>query len=166
MSYRGGGIPAPGRAKLDNAPASPEWRQECRRHGNSLRVPGRLVGFLGKVAHELEERRALAVEQAGVAKEALVALEVDEVGLDAVDRMLLSAIVEKFSGGPVGLETLAAAVSEDTETIEDVYEPYLLQEGFLQRTPRGRIATERAYKHLGFAAPQRATLWDETTSAG
>jgi Holliday junction DNA helicase RuvB len=75
--------------------------------------------------------------------------------------MLLSAIVEKFSGGPVGLETLAAAVSEDTETIEDVYEPYLLQEGYLQRTPRGRIATERAYKHLGFTAPQRATLWDD-----
>jgi Holliday junction DNA helicase RuvB len=100
-----------------------------------------------------------------VAKEALLALEVDEKGLDAVDRMLLSAIVEKFSGGPVGLETLAAAVSEDTETIEDVYEPYLLQEGYLQRTPRGRIATERAYKHLGIQAPQRATLWDETPTA-
>src|SRR5205807_10430929 len=101
-----------------------------------------------------------------VANDALLAFEVDEVGLDAVDRMLLSAIVEKFSGGPVGLETLAAAISEDTETIEDVYEPYLLQEGYLQRTPRGRIATERAYKHLGIAAPQRGTLWDETPSAG
>ena len=96
-----------------------------------------------------------------VAKEALRSLEVDEAGLDAVDRMLLSAIIEKFSGGPVGLETLAAAVSEDTETIEDVYEPYLLQEGYLQRTPRGRIATERAYKHLGIAAPQRGTLWED-----
>ena len=97
-----------------------------------------------------------------VANEALLSLEVDEKGLDAVDRMLLSAIVEKFSGGPVGLETLAAAISEDTETIEDVYEPYLLQEGYLQRTPRGRVATERAYAHLGIAAPQRKqTLWDD-----
>ena len=100
-----------------------------------------------------------------VAKEALHSLEVDQVGLDAVDRMLLSAIVEKFSGGPVGLETLAAAVSEDTETIEDVYEPYLLQEGFLQRTPRGRVATERAYAHLGLTPPQRATLWDDAPPA-
>src|SRR5205085_2723405 len=79
-----------------------------------------------------------------VAKEALHSLEVDQVGLDAVDRMLLSAIVEKFSGGPVGLETLAAAVSEDTETIEDVYEPYLPPEGCLQRTPRERVAPARA----------------------
>src|SRR5437667_8675559 len=100
-----------------------------------------------------------------VAKQALPSLEVAQVGPDPVDRMLLSAIVEKFSGGPVGLETLAAAVSEDTETIEDVYEPYLLQEGYLQRTPRGRIATERAYKHLGIAAPQRGTLWDEAPPA-
>jgi len=94
-----------------------------------------------------------------VAKEALAALEVDDQGLDAVDRMLLRAIAEKFSGGPVGVETLAAAVSEDAETIEDVYEPYLLQEGYLKRTPRGRVATERAYAHLGLAAP-RGTLWE------
>ncbi len=100
-----------------------------------------------------------------VAQEALAALEVDEAGLDAVDRMLLGAIVEKFSGGPVGLDTLAAAVSEDTETIEDMYEPYLLQEGYLQRTPRGRIATERAYRHLGLAEPKRPVLWDEPSSA-
>jgi len=97
-----------------------------------------------------------------VAREALVALEVDEAGLDAVDRMLLRAITVKFSGGPVGLETLAAAVSEDAETIEDVYEPYLLQEGYLQRTPRGRVATEGAYRHLGLTPPTRAgNLWDD-----
>ncbi len=97
-----------------------------------------------------------------VAREALAALEVDEAGLDAVDRMLLRAIVEKFSGGPVGLETLAAAASEDPETIEDVYEPYLLQEGYLKRTPRGRVATEGAYRLLGVAAPASLrTLWSE-----
>src|SRR5439155_437069 len=81
-----------------------------------------------------------------VAKEALGALEVDEHGLDDLDRKLLGAIVDKFSGGPVGLDTLGAALTEDAETIEDVYEPYLLREGFLMRTRRGRVATERAYR--------------------
>ena len=95
-----------------------------------------------------------------VAREALAALEVDDEGLDEEDRRLLRAIAEKFGGGPVGLETLAAAVSEEAETIEDVYEPYLLQEGYLKRTQRGRVATERAYSHLGLVAPKSATLWD------
>ncbi|MBI2982817.1 MAG: Holliday junction branch migration DNA helicase RuvB [Chloroflexi bacterium] len=95
-----------------------------------------------------------------VAREALAALEVDEAGLDANDRRLLRTIVEKFGGGPVGLETLGAAVSEDAETIEDVYEPYLLQQGYLQRRPRGRVATERAYKHLGVTPPGGTPLWE------
>jgi len=95
-----------------------------------------------------------------VAREALAALEVDDAGLDAEDRKLLLAITQKFGGGPVGLETLAAALSEDAETIEDVYEPYLLQEGYVQRTQRGRVATERAYRQLGLAVPQNATLWN------
>jgi holliday junction DNA helicase RuvB len=95
-----------------------------------------------------------------VAREALASLEVDDAGLDAEDRKLLRAITEKFGGGPVGLETLAAALSEDAETIEDVYEPYLLQEGFVQRTQRGRVATERAYRQLGLAVPKNATLWN------
>ena len=95
-----------------------------------------------------------------VAREALAALEVDDAGLDAEDRKLLLAITEKFGGGPVGLETLAAALSEDAETIEDVYEPYLLQEGYVQRTQRGRVATERAYRQLGLPAPKSATLWN------
>jgi Holliday junction DNA helicase RuvB len=95
-----------------------------------------------------------------VAREALAALEVDDEGLDDEDRRLLRAIAEKFGGGPVGLETLAAAVSEEAETIEDVYEPYLLQEGYLKRTQRGRVATERAYTHLGLAPPKGVTLWD------
>jgi len=95
-----------------------------------------------------------------VAREALAALEVDDAGLDDRDRSLLRAITDKFGGGPVGLETLAAAVSEDAETIEDVYEPYLLQEGYLKRTPRGRVATERTYRHLGLDVPNNGTLWD------
>jgi len=86
-----------------------------------------------------------------LADQALERLEVDKCGLDRTDRQLLSTIVTKFNGGPVGLETLAAAISEETETIEDVYEPYLLQLGLLNRTPRGRVATPAAYAHLGIA---------------
>jgi holliday junction DNA helicase RuvB len=99
-----------------------------------------------------------------VAREALVALEVDDKGLDRADRMLLGAIIDKFSGGPVGLETLAAALSEDSETIEDMYEPYLMQEGYLKRTPRGRVVTEHAYRHLGRTPPTGATLWNGAQS--
>ncbi len=84
-----------------------------------------------------------------VADKALEVFEVDTNGLDKVDRAILEAVVSKFGGGPVGLSTLAIAVGEDPETVEDAYEPFLLQEGYLQRTPRGRIATERAYVHLG-----------------
>jgi Holliday junction DNA helicase RuvB len=88
-----------------------------------------------------------------VARKGLELFEVDEEGLDRLDHAILMAIVEKFSGGPVGLSTLAAAVGEETDTVEDVVEPYLLQLGFLQRTPRGRVATERAWRHLGLSAP-------------
>ncbi|MEN6412610.1 MAG: Holliday junction branch migration DNA helicase RuvB [Veillonellales bacterium] len=84
-----------------------------------------------------------------IADKALAMLEVDKLGLDITDRMMLLTIIEKFNGGPVGLDTLAAAISEETETIEDVYEPFLLQQGFLNRTPRGRVATKAAYLHLG-----------------
>jgi Holliday junction DNA helicase RuvB len=84
-----------------------------------------------------------------VADQALAVFEVDTNGLDKVDRAILDAVVSKFGGGPVGLSTLAIAVGEDPETVEDAYEPFLLQEGYLQRTPRGRVATERAYVHLG-----------------
>lgn len=85
---------------------------------------------------------------------ALAKFEVDDAGLDKVDRFILGAIVDKFGGGPVGLSTLAIAVGEEPETVEDAYEPYLLQQGFLQRTPRGRIATQRAYDHLGLEMPR------------
>ena len=83
-----------------------------------------------------------------VADEALTSLEVDALGLDKMDRMLMLTIIDKFGGGPVGVETIAAAMHEAKDTIEDVYEPYLLQLGFLHRTPRGREATARAYEHF------------------
>ena len=97
------------------------------------------------------------VEGGGISREsadgALRRLEVDEAGFDLMDRRLLLLIIEKYGGGPVGVETLAAALSEEKDTIEDVYEPYLLQQGFLQRTPRGRVATAHAYRHFGLPEP-------------
>jgi Holliday junction DNA helicase RuvB len=87
-----------------------------------------------------------------IAREALELLEVDERGLERIDRELLTAIVEKFDGGPVGLSTLAVALGEEPDTIEDVYEPFLLQLGFLQRTPRGRVVTKLGRRHLGAPA--------------
>lgn len=89
-----------------------------------------------------------------VAREALDLLEVDRLGLDQVDRNILNMMIEKFHGGPVGLETLAAALGEDVGTLEDVYEPYLIQIGFLNRTPRGRVVTQDAYHHLGLGVPE------------
>ena len=88
-----------------------------------------------------------------VADEALTALEVDHLGLDAIDRRMLRSIIEHYGGGPVGLETLAATINEEAVTLEDVYEPYLMQMGFLTRTPRGRCVTQRAYEHLGLSVP-------------
>ena len=88
-----------------------------------------------------------------VANFALDLLEVDSYGLDKLDRRILQTMIRNFQGGPVGLETLAAAIGEDAGTLEDVYEPYLLQNGFLGRTPRGRIATAAAYEHLGYPIP-------------
>jgi Holliday junction DNA helicase RuvB len=101
-----------------------------------------------------------------VAQEALAKLEVDRVGLDEVDHRILSTIIEKFDGGPVGLETIAAAISEEPDTIMDVYEPYLLQLAFLERTPRGRVATRLAYEHLGLAYKkgQQQNLWQKNES--
>ena len=84
-----------------------------------------------------------------VADQALKMLDVDKVGLDLMDRSILEAIIEKFSGGPVGLENLASAIGEEKDTIEDVIEPYLIQQGYLMRTPRGRVATPKSHSHLG-----------------
>ncbi len=91
-----------------------------------------------------------------IADDALLRMEVDREGLDVMDRKILRVILEKFQGGPVGVETISASVSEERDTIEDVYEPFLLQQGFLKRTPRGRVATPAAYRHLGLAAPKTA----------
>ena len=86
-----------------------------------------------------------------VADHALCALEIDHLGLDPIDRRMLRAIIENYGGGPVGLETLAATIGEEAVTLEDVYEPYLLMNGLINRTPRGRVATEAAYRHLGLS---------------
>jgi Holliday junction DNA helicase RuvB len=98
-----------------------------------------------------------------IAHEALQLLEVDQFGLDDMDSRILKSIIEKFDGGPVGIGTIAAAVGEDASTIEEVYEPFLVQNGFLQRTPRGRVATATAYRHFGYTPPaqhNQATLFD------
>ncbi|MBP1759311.1 MAG: Holliday junction helicase, RuvB subunit [Firmicutes bacterium] len=92
-----------------------------------------------------------------IAREALNRLDVDPEGLDQIDQKALKTIIMTFAGGPVGLETLAATIGEESVTLEDVVEPFLLQMGFLQRTPRGRMATARAYQHLGFSLPQSRT---------
>jgi Holliday junction DNA helicase RuvB len=101
------------------------------------------------------EVKASGVIDRDVARAALELFDVDELGLDNLDTKVLRTLVEKFGGGPVGITSLAAALSEETDTIEDVSEPYLLQIGFLQRTPRGRVATERAYAHLGIQKEPR-----------
>ena len=88
-----------------------------------------------------------------IASEALDMLDVDKVGLDVIDRKILLTIIDKFGGGPVGLDTIAAAVNEESETIEDVIEPYLIQLGYIKRTPRGRVVTVRGYEHFGLKPP-------------
>ena len=93
----------------------------------------------------------------GITQHSLKALNVDEHGLDEMDNRILSTIIEKFKGGPVGITTIATAVGEEPGTIEEVYEPFLIQEGFLQRTPRGREVTEKAYKHLGKLNPGQSS---------
>ena len=113
------------------------------------RVANRL---LKRVRDYAEVRGAGRIDRE-VAEEALDLLEVDHAGLDRLDRDILRTICEKFEGGPVGLSTLAVAVGEEADTIEDVYEPYLLQQGFLKRTPRGRVATAAAFEHVGVERP-------------
>jgi Holliday junction DNA helicase RuvB len=100
-----------------------------------------------------------------VADAALTMLDVDVRGFDVMDRKLLLTVLEKFAGGPVGVENLAAAIGEARDTIEDVLEPYLIQQGYLMRTPRGRVATPAAYRHFGLATPEQSptpSLWDES----
>jgi Holliday junction DNA helicase RuvB len=122
------------------------------------RIANRL---LRRVRDYAEVRHGGLVTRA-IADEALRMLDVDAVGFDVMDRKLLQAVLEKFGGGPVGLDNLAAAIGEERDTIEDVLEPYLIQQGYLQRTPRGRVATLSAYRHFGIAPPHGGSgdLWD------
>jgi len=119
----------------------------ARRARGTPRVANRLL----KRVRDYAQVVADGVATQPVVIEALSKLEVDSIGLDEIDHKVLHTIIEKFNGGPVGLETIAASISEDPDTIMDVYEPYLLQLGFLERTPRGRVATQLAYQHLGLA---------------
>lgn len=123
----------------------------------ALRARGtpRIANRLLKRVRDYAQVRAEGVITLAVARESLDQLEIDQLGLDQSDRRLLRTIIEAYGGGPVGLTTLAAATSEDEDTIEDVYEPFLIQLGFLQRTVRGRVATPRAYEHLGFPYRER-----------
>ena len=127
-------------------------RAIAERSRGTPRVANRLL----RRVRDFAQVRAGGVVTGEIAAEALSLLEVDSAGLDRHDRAILGTIAEKFSGGPVGLSTLAAAVDEERDTIEDVYEPYLLQQGLLKRTPRGRVITERGYAHLGIPIPEGA----------
>ena len=128
-------------------------RELARRARGTPRIANRLLRRVRDYAEVLSDGR---ITQA-VARRALDEMEVDRFGLDEVDRKLLSTIIEKFEGGPVGVGTISASISEERESIEEIIEPYLIQIGFLNRTPRGRVATRAAYKHLGFTVAQKET---------
>jgi Holliday junction DNA helicase RuvB len=146
-------------ASLLEVPIEEDGTHEiARRARGTPRVALRLL----KRVRDYAEVRADGTITADVASEALDLLEIDPLGLDDIDRRVLRSIIEKFEGGPVGLDTIAASISEESDTIMDVYEPYLLQLGFIERTPRGRMATRLAYEHLGIAdhrPPRQATLF-------
>lgn len=122
----------------------------ARRSRGTPRIANRLLRRVRDFAQVKGDGRLTA----SVAEQALDMLEVDEHGLDLLDRALLGAVIQKFDGGPVGIDSLAAAIGEERGTIEDVIEPYLIQQGFLMRTPRGRVATKTAWKHLGLSPPR------------
>jgi Holliday junction DNA helicase RuvB len=127
----------------------------ARRSRGTPRITNRLLRRVRDYAQVRADGRVTAE----VCHDALRLLEVDAHGFDEADRRLLRAIIDKFSGGPVGLNSLAAAISEEKDAIEDIYEPYLIQIGFLDRTPRGRVATARAYEYFGLTAPGKERLW-------
>jgi holliday junction DNA helicase RuvB len=128
----------------------------ARRSRGTPRVANRLL----RRVRDFAQVRAEGTITADVAEAALRLLEVDEHGFDEIDRRLLRTIIEKFAGGPVGLNTISAAISEEKDAIEDIYEPFLIQIGFLDRTPRGRVATPRAYEYFGMQAPGKdSRLW-------
>lgn len=137
-------------AGILNVPIEGEGALEiARRSRGTPRIANRML----RRVRDFAQVTAGGVVTQGVADRALKALEIDELGLDNVDRRMLNSIITNYSGGPVGLDTLAATINEESVTLEDVYEPYLMQLGFLTRTPRGRCVTPKAYQHLGIAAP-------------
>ncbi|MCC7082469.1 MAG: Holliday junction branch migration DNA helicase RuvB [Burkholderiales bacterium] len=132
----------------------------ARRSRGTPRVANRLL----RRVRDFAQVKAEGAVTREVADAALRMLDVDPLGLDLMDRKLLMAVIERFAGGPVGVDNLAAAIGEERDTIEDVLEPYLIQQGYMQRTPRGRIATPSAYRHFGLAAPRpnpTPDLWDQ-----
>jgi Holliday junction DNA helicase RuvB len=138
-------------ARILGVPLEPEGAREIAlRSRGTPRIANRLL----RRVRDFAQVRAQGVITAAVAHDALALLEVDAHGFDEVDRKLLLTIIDKFGGGPVGVGALAAAISEEADAIEDIYEPYLLQIGFIDRTPRGRVATRRAYEHFQRAAPE------------
>ena len=144
-------------ASLLNAPLDAEGALEiARRSRGTPRIANRLL----RRVRDYAEVKADGNITRGVADAALVMLDVDRAGLDIMDRKLLSAVIDKFGGGPVGVDNLAAAIGEARDTIEDVLEPYLIQQGYLQRTLRGRIATPAIYRHLGLAGPNSTVVRD------
>jgi len=130
-------------------------REIARRSRGTPRVANRLL----RRVRDYAQVRADGAISPAVAARALQMLEVDEHGLDEIDRRLLRTIIDKFNGGPVGVASLAAALSEERDALEDIHEPFLIQAGFLDRTPRGRVATARAYEYFGLTAPQKDKLW-------
>lgn len=137
-------------AEVIRVEMEPEGALEiARRSRGTPRVANRLL----RRVRDYAQVKADGIITLGVARQALQLLDVDQFGLDDMDARLLRTIIEKFEGGPVGVGTIAAAVGEDAGTIEEVYEPFLVQNGFLQRTPRGRMATPHAYRHFGYAPP-------------
>lgn len=146
-------------AALLDAPIDADGAEEiARRSRGTPRIANRLL----RRTRDFAEVKGRGVITRDIARMALEALEVDEFGLDEMDARILSTVIEKFQGGPVGISTIAVAVGEDAGTLEEVYEPFLIQQGFLQRTPRGRIATPAAYRHLGIARPdERMGLFND-----
>ena len=137
-------------AGIPDVPIEPDGAMEiAKRSRGTPRIANRML----RRVRDFAQVKAGGVITREVADVALSALEVDHLGLDAIDRRMLRSIIEHYGGGPVGLETLAATINEEAVTLEDVYEPYLMQMGFLTRTPRGRCVTRRAYEHLGLAVP-------------
>ena len=128
-------------------------REIARRSRGTPRVANRLL----RRVRDYAQVRADGVITEDVARAGLAMLDVDQFGLDDMDARILKAIIEKFDGGPVGVSTISAAIGEDASTLEEVYEPFLVQQGFLQRTPRGRVATPQAYRHFGYTPPPLAT---------